>query len=41
MPSGLSCVWRMVTAGKASNDDSSVMVPLSDTTQAAFICSWT
>lgn len=29
MPSGLSCAWRIVTAGKYNIEDSAVFVPLS------------
>ena len=39
VPSGRSCCWRMVTAGNFRMADSSVLVPLSESTQAAAFCS--
>ena len=41
MPSGRSCAWRIITAGKPRMEDSSVSVPLSDSVQSAFVCSLT
>ncbi len=41
MPSGRSWASRMFSAGKLRIDDSSVIVPLSDSTARAWVCSFT
>ena len=41
IPSGLSCIFLIVTAGKFKIDDSSVIVPLSEITNLELICKFT